>query len=64
MNRPDFPANHPQNVPVDKWPDGWLKMECASRLGEPLFIIMHDYEKLEKGYPVTRDEMTAHLGTS
>lgn len=48
---------HPKDTPLDKWSIGWLKMEVASLLDTPGYIMMHDYEKRAAGYPVTQDEM-------
>ena len=47
----------PIDLPLDKWPDGWLKLECCSILNEPLFLILTDTEKRNKKYPVNRGEM-------
>jgi hypothetical protein len=54
---------HPSSIPVEKWPQGWLKLECASIL-TPTFLIMHDHEKKAKGYPVTREEMIILIKSS
>lgn len=63
MTRPDLPASHPANVPLNKWTDGWLKLECASLSGNVEFIWMHDHEKRAHNLPVTRDEMVAYIET-
>ena len=49
------------SIPLDEWPDGWLKLECSSLLNEPTYIILYDSEKAEKGYPVTREEMIKYI---
>ena len=54
----------PNNTPLKDWPPGWLKMECASILGEALFIMLHDHAKRAKGYPVTNDEMREFISAS
>lgn len=51
----------PNETPLKDWHSGWLKLECASLLDEPLFIMLHDHEKREKNYPVTDDEMRAFI---
>ena len=48
---------HPKDTPLDKWPPGWLKMEVASLLDTPGYIMMHDHEKVAAGHPVSQDEM-------
>lgn len=48
---------NPKDTPLDKWSPGWLKMEVASLLDTPGYIIMHDHEKRAAGHPVTQDEM-------
>lgn len=47
----------PQNTPLGEWPLAWLKIEVASLLDTPGYILMHDHEKSAVGYPVTEDEM-------
>ena len=49
--------DRPQNTPLEEWPPAWLKMEVASLLDTPGYIMMHDHEKAAAGYPVTQDEM-------
>ena len=48
---------HPKDTPLNKWPAGWLKMEVASLLDTPGYIMTHDHEKRAAGHPVTQDEM-------
>mgnify|MGYP001615768927 CR=1 FL=1 len=45
----------------NKWTDGQLKMEIASRLNDCMYIIMHELEKKINNYPVTREEMIKYL---
>lgn len=52
---------HPKDTPLEKWPPGWLKMEVASLLDTPVYIMMHDHEKRAAGHPVTGDEMRAFI---
>ncbi|MTJ93889.1 MAG: hypothetical protein F8N36_13675 [Desulfovibrio sp.] len=56
LPRPDLPGHHPQNTPLSKWTDGWLKMSVAGHTA-PEYIVMHDHEKRDRGWPVTRQEM-------
>jgi NMD protein affecting ribosome stability and mRNA decay len=48
---------HPLDTPLDKWPRGWLVLECSSILRDPLFITMTESEKQIKHYPVSEEEM-------
>lgn len=52
---------HPKDVPLEQWRPGWLKMEVASLLDVPGYIMMHDHEKRAAGYPATNDEMRAFI---
>jgi len=52
---------HPKDVPLDKWTDGWLVLEVASLLDDPLYIMMHEHEREAKAYPVTRAEMIGFI---
>lgn len=52
---------HPNNTPLEEWPPAWLKLEVASMLDNPMYIIMHDWEKTERGLPATEDEMRAYI---
>lgn len=56
LARPDLPKHHPQNVPLSQWTDGWLKMSVSSYTDD-YYIMMHDHEKRERGWPVSRQEM-------
>lgn len=51
----------PKDVPLEQWTPAWLKMECASLLDIPMFIMLTDAEKRKVGYPVTKDEMRAFI---
>ena len=46
----------PQNTPLDKWPPAWLKIECASLLDTPGYIMMTDHEREHGGYPASDAE--------
>jgi hypothetical protein len=48
---------HPLDTPIEKWPRGWLILECSSILQDPLFITMTDEEKQLKLYPVSDEQM-------
>ena len=48
---------HPSRTPIDKWPQGWCALECASLLDNALYLTMYESEKREKDYPVTIEEM-------
>ena len=50
-----------KDVPLEKWPPAWLKLEMASLLDIPGYIMMHDHEKRTAGHPVTNDEMRAFI---
>lgn len=45
------------DTPFEEWTNGQLKMETASQLNDPAYIMMLDYEKEDRKYPVTREEM-------
>lgn len=49
------------DTPLEKWTNGQLKFEVASQLDEPSYIIMLDYEKQDREYPVSRDEMISYI---
>lgn len=55
LAHPHLPAHHPQNVPLSKWPDGWLTLAVCEHTS-PYYMVMHDYEKRRSGWPVTREE--------
>jgi hypothetical protein len=44
-------------LPLNKWSSGQLKLEIASLLDTPGYILMRDQEKTDAGFPVTIDEM-------
>lgn len=46
---------------LEQWTSGQLKMEVASQLDEPYYIMMLDYEKEDRKYPITREEMIKWL---
>lgn len=52
---------HAHQVPLSQWPEGWLKLEMASVLARPEYVIMTDGEKRGDKLPVTRAEMVTHL---
>lgn len=54
-------VKHPNNTPLEEWPPAWLKLEVASMLDECMYPIMHDWEKRDRGLPVTVDEMRAYI---
>lgn len=60
LARPDLPKHHPQNIPLDRWTDGWLKLSVAGHTVAS-YIALHDHEKRERGWPVTRADMIAFL---
>lgn len=49
------------DTPLEQWTNGQLKFEVASQLNEPSYIMMLDYEKEDRKYPVTREEMISYL---
>ena len=51
----------PKDVPLDQWTPGWLKMECASLLDTPGYIMMTDREKMQDGLPVSIDQMICFI---
>jgi hypothetical protein len=52
---------HIKDVPLEQWPPGWLKLQVASLLGEPAYILMTDKEKKSIGLPVSEEEMRAYI---
>lgn len=60
LARPDLPADHPQNIPLTRWTDGWLKMSVASET-DVGFLLANDEEKDRMGWPVGRDAMISLL---
>lgn len=57
---PDLPKNHPQNVPLDEWTDGWLKLSIAGHLGVE-YVWMNEAEKQSRGLPSSKAGMVAFL---
>lgn len=47
--------------PLEQWNLGQLKFEVASLLKEPSYLIMLDYEKEDRKYPISREEMIRYL---
>jgi len=52
---------HIRDIPLERWPPGWLKLQVASLLGEPGYILMTDKEKRGIGLPVSVEEMRAYI---
>ena len=52
---------HIKDVPLERWPPGWLKLQVASLLGGPAYILMTDKEKKSIGLPVSEEEMRAYI---
>jgi hypothetical protein len=52
---------HIKDVPLERWPPAWLKLQIASLLGAPDYIIMTNEEKRKAGLPVSLDEMRAYI---
>lgn len=50
--------------PLEDWSNGYLKFEVASMLNDPNYIAMLDYEKEDREYPISRDEMIKYLRLS
>lgn len=50
-------AKGPNDLPLDKWPVGWLKLEVASLTREPDYLIMSPHRKVTLNLPVTEEEM-------
>ena len=48
---------HIRDVPLEDWPPGWLKLQVASLLNKPDYILMTVREKEGAGLPITPDEM-------
>lgn len=51
----------PRDIPLEQWTNGWLKFDVARKLDYPIYLVMHDHEKRQMGFPVTREEMIAFL---
>lgn len=54
---------HPKDTPLDQWPEGWLKMEVASLLDTPGYVLMREDEKQRAGYPCTSQEMREFIAS-
>lgn len=54
-------SNHPKDVPISEWRDGWLMFETASLLDKPEYILMFDSERKAKGFPASREERIAFI---
>jgi hypothetical protein len=52
---------HIKDVPLDQWPPGWLKLQVASLMAMPEYILMHDHEKRKAGFPVSAEEMREYI---
>jgi hypothetical protein len=46
-----------KDIPLEQWPPGWLKLQVASLMNNPDYILMHDYEKRKAKLPVSAKEM-------
>lgn len=60
LANPKFGPRHPQNVPLSKWTDGWLKLSIGAHIGHK-YIMAHDSEKRAWGWPASRADMIAFL---
>jgi hypothetical protein len=56
LARPDLPARHPQNVPLNEWSDGWLTLSVCQHT-DPSFMIANEQERRRRRWPTTRQEM-------
>lgn len=52
---------HPRDVPLERWSDGWLSMEVSSLMNEPFYLVAHYDEKLDRKWPITREEKIAYI---
>ena len=52
---------HIKDIPLEKWPPGWLKLQVASLMGSPDYILMQDHEKREANLPVSEEEMRQYI---
>jgi hypothetical protein len=52
---------HIKDIPLEKWPPGWLKLQVASLIGNPEYILMRDHEKRHANLPVSAEEMRAYI---
>ena len=60
LARPDLPRHHPQNIPLSEWTDGWLTLSICEHT-DVRYVLSHDHEKRDRGWPVTREEKIALL---
>jgi hypothetical protein len=54
-------AKHPSRVPLEDWSDGWLAMEVSRLLDDPFYLVAHYDEKIDRKWPVTRDERIEYI---
>lgn len=52
---------HPNQTPIEDWPDGWLNLEVASILDVPIYLMMHTSERVKAKFPSTREEQIAFI---
>lgn len=52
---------HIKDIPLEKWPPGWLKLQVASLTGSPEYLLMRDHEKRKANLPVSDEEMRAYI---
>jgi hypothetical protein len=52
---------HIRDVPLERWPSGWLKLQTASLLNQPGYILMTNKEKRDCGLPVSEEEMRKYI---
>lgn len=50
-------------IPLEQWNSGQLKFEVANKLNDPYYIMMLDYEKEDRKYPISKEEMIKYLRT-
>jgi hypothetical protein len=53
---------HPKDVPLSRWPSGWLVMQTANLLNEPQYIILHEHERKTRGWPDNDDARREFIG--
>lgn len=51
----------PKDIPLKDWTDGWLTMEVASKLDNPMYLTMLTRERKELNYPYTKQEQIDFL---
>jgi hypothetical protein len=52
---------HIKDIPLEKWPPGWLRFQVASLMGSPDYLIMTDSEKRKAKLPISFDEMREYI---